>query len=473
MFGLIRKIKEVISKMIGRDKIASKFNLDIAVSQKMMAKIQEWSNIYHGKAKWLINEKDLKSLGVGQTIASEFAKKTTIELRTKIEKDDELNKLYKKALKKLRKDLGMGLAKGGYIYKPFFDGNKIVTERIMQDTFIVTECDSEGNITGAIFPTYKVIGKKYYTKIEKVRYENRKYYVENYLFESSSADSLGNEVLLSKVPEWKKLEKKITIENVDRPLFVYFGVPVDNEVDPISPLSPSIYSKSVGNLEEIDRQFTRSLWEYEGSELAIDIDVTTLRKNQNNDTWEVPKRKERYFRKMNADNGGDKTFYNVFSPEIRDTSIFNGLNEYLIQAENKVGMSRGILSKLDDRDKTATEIESSKQTMYTTITDIQNELNQVFEDLAYCLDVLMQLYDLGGGKNFIVSTDWGDSILTDKETSKKQSLVDKNAGVIDDIQYLVETRRMSEKEAEAFYKKMKQREMEYKKMFNVPDIEEE
>lgn len=463
MNGLIRKIKDVINKMLDKNKITQKLNLDIAISAKMMSAIAKWSNIYHNRAKWLLEDRDLVSLGLGQTIASEFAKKTTIELKTCIDGNDDLNKIYKKALRRFRINLGTGLAKGGFIIKPFFDGNRIVTEYVMQDTFLVTECDSEGNITGAIFPSYKVVGKKYYTKLEKVRYENRTYYVENYLFESNSIDTLGEEVPLATIKEWKDIKSKTEIENVDRPLFVYFGVPVENEVDPISPLSPSIYSKAVELLEQADRQFTRTLWEYEGSELAIDIDITAFRKDKN-DNYKIPQGKKRLFRKIDIDNG-DKTFYNVFSPEIRDTSLFNGLNEILIQIENKCGMSRGTLSKLVDIAKTATEIESSKQTMFTTITDIQNELTRVFEDLTYCIDVLMQLYDLGGGIKYTVITDWGDSILVDQEASRRQSLLDKNAGVIDDIEYLVETKKMNEKEAEKLYLKMKAREAKYKKMF--------
>lgn len=463
MNGLIRKIKDVINKMLDKNKITQKLNLDIAISAKMMSAIAKWSNIYHNRAKWLLEDRDLVSLGLGQTIASEFAKKTTIELKTCIDGNDDLNKIYKKALRRFRINLGTGLAKGGFIIKPFFDGNRIVTEYVMQDTFVVTECDSEGNITGAIFPSYKIVGKKYYTKLEKVRYENRTYYVENYLFESNSIDTLGEEVPLATIKEWKDIKSKTEIKNVDRPLFVYFGVPVENEVDPISPLSPSIYSKAVELLEQADRQFTRTLWEYEGSELAIDIDITAFRKDKN-DNYKIPQGKKRLFRKIDIDNG-DKTFYNVFSPGIRDTSLFNGLNEILIQIENKCGMSRGTLSKLVDIAKTATEIESSKQTMFTTITDIQNELTRVFEDLTYCIDVLMQLYGLGGGIKYTVITDWGDSILVDQEASRRQSLLDKNAGVIDDIEYLVETKKMNEKEAEKFYLKMKAREVKYKKMF--------
>lgn len=472
MSGLINKIKEVINKMLDKNKIAQKFNFDIAISAKMMSSISRWSNIYHNRAKWLLEDKDLVSLGLGQTIASEFAKKTTIELKTKVEGNDQLGKIYKKALRRIRINLGIGLAKGGFIMKPFFDGNKIVTEYVMQDTFIVTECDSEGNITGAIFPSYKVVGKKFYTKLEKVRYENQIYYIENYLFESNSSDVLGKEVPLTTIKEWKKIESRIEIQNVERPLFVYFGVPVENEVDPISPLSPSIYAKAVGLLEQADRQFTRSLWEYEGSELAIDIDETAFKIDGKTQQRILPKGKERYFRKFSAEDG-DKTFYNVFSPAIRDTSLFNGLNEILIQIENKCGMSRGTLSKLVDIAKTATEIESSKQTMYTTITDIQNELTQVFEDLAYCIDILMQLYDFGGGTDYLVSTSWGDSILVDQEASRRQALLDKNVGIIDEVEYIMETKKMPEREAEKFYIKMRKREAKYKKMFLETEEEPE
>lgn len=450
--------------MLNKNNVAQKVNVDTIVSNKMNVAIQRWSNIYHNKAKWLIDNDELVSLGVGQTIASEYAKKTTIQLNTKINGNDNLNKYYQKALRRLRVNLEFGLAKGGIIAKPFFDGNKLVTEFVQQDVFIPTESDSENTLTAVIFPTQLKKGKYTYTKLEYGRFENNTYTVKNIAFKSTSEDILGDPISLKEVPEWENISEEETIKNVDRPLFAYFGVPLANEIDPNSPLGPSIYSKAESILKEIDEQLSRTLWEYEGSELAIDVDETAFENKigvNGNKTREIPKKEQRLFRKSDLD-AGDKTFYNVFSPEIRDTSLFNGLNELLMRAEVKCGMSYGTLSKLDQVAKTATEIKSSKQTMYTTIKDIQTELEFFFDDLVYALDTLMKLYNLDeSNKKYVLMVNWGDSILVDEETSKRQSLLDKNAGVIDDVQYIMETRNLDEDEAIAFFEKIRDRKKKY------------
>ena len=154
---------------------------------------------------------------------------------------------------------------------------------------------------------------------------------------------------------------------------------------------------------------------------------------------------------------GDEKSWNVFSPTIRDTSLFNGLNEWLRQCESQCGLSFGVISKSTEKEKTATEIKSSKQDYYITVSDIQGALQTALEDLVYGIDVLMTLYKIPHKTNPTSSFDWDDSILVDSEKKQSQALVERNAGLIDDIEYFIQTRDYSEEEATEYYNKMQER----------------
>lgn len=140
--------------------------------------------------------------------------------------------------------------------------------------------------------------------------------------------------------------------------------------------------------------------------------------------------------------------------------MFNGLNEYLRQAENECGIAYGTLSKLDDVAKTATEIKASKQDYYVTVADIQASMQNAFDDLIYGIYVLCKLYGIPVKNSYNVEHDWDDSILVDKESARNQALLERNADITSDIQYIMETRNMKEKEAIEFIK----RQIEYRKL---------
>ena len=121
-------------------------------------------------------------------------------------------------------------------------------------------------------------------------------------------------------------------------------------------------------------------------------------------------------------------------------------------------------------ENTATEIRSSKQDYYVTVSDIQASLQTALEDLVYGIYVLCRLYNLPVGLNYNMSFDWDDSILVDKEALQRQSMVEKNADIIDEVQYIIETRDYTEEEAIAFCEKIKKR-----KLANIdtePSLEE-
>lgn len=453
---IINFIKGAINKMFSTTDIAKDFNIDISTSNEMLSAIEKWSAIYNSKAPWL--DEEVKSLHVAKTICEKVAKAVTIEFKTKVD-DKEIDKTYQRFIKNIRTNTEYALGKGGMFFKPFYSNGKIKISCIQADKFIPTKFDSTGELLGAIFIDQITRGKEIYTRLEYQELNDTTLTIKNKAYKTTIYNSniLGTKIPLNSVEDWNNIQDEIQINHVNKLLGGYFKIPIANPVDNTSPVGVAIFANALDTLEEIDKQFSRTLWEYEGSELAIDVDETLLKKDQNGNDI-VPKGKERLYRKL--DMGKENDSWNVFSPEIRDTSLFNGLNELLRQCESQCGLAFGTISKIENIEKTATEIKSSKQDYYVTVSDIQGALQTALEDLIYSIDILMSLYGIKHKVGVGASFDWDDSILIDSEKKQSQALVEKNAGLIDDIEYFVQTRDYSEEEATKYVNKMRKRSKE-------------
>lgn len=449
--------------MFNTSDIAKDFNIDISTNNEVMQLIEQCSNIYNHKAPWLNEE--VKSLNVAKTICEKVAKAVTIEFKTQVE-DKEIDKIYQRFIKNIRVNTEYTLAKGGMFFKPFYSNEKIKISCIQGDKFIPVKFDSTGELLGAIFIDQIVKGNMIYTRLEHQELNNTTLIIRNKAYKTNvhSSNSLGEKISLLEVPEWQEIQENININNVDRLLGGYFKIPISNSVDNTSLVGVPIFANAIDILKEIDEQFSRTLWEYEGSELAIDVDVMALEKNEDSQ-YSLPKKSKRLYRKIDV---GDEKMWNVFSPEIRDTALFNGLNEWLRQCESQCGLSFGVISKIENIEKTATEIKSSKQDYYVTVSDIQGALQNALEDLVYGIDTLMTLYNIPHKTEPEISFDWDDSILVDSEKKQSQALVERNAQLIDDIEYFVQTRDYSEEEATEYVNKMRERSKQ-----EIPNEEDE
>ena len=448
---IIGWIKGAINKMLKISDIAKDFKIDISTSDEVMQLIEKCSNIYNHKAPWLNEE--VKSLNVAKTICEKVAKAVTIEFKSKVE-DVEIDKIYQRFIKNIRVNTEYTLAKGGMFFKPYIANGRIKISCIQGDKFIPVKFDSTGELLGAIFPDQIIKGNDVYTRLEYQELNDTVLTIRNIAYKGNkNASTLGSKIPLSQVAEWKNIQEETEIQNVDRLLGGYFKIPIANSADNTSLVGVPIFANAIEILEQIDKQFSRTLWEYEGSELALDVDATAFKKDKSGQ-YILPKGKDRLFRMLDL---GDEKQWNVFSPTIRDTALFNGLNELLRQAESQCGLSFGVISKETSIAKTATEINSSKQDYYVTVSDIQGALQTALEDLIYSIDVLMTLYKIKHKTNPETSFDWDDSIIVDSEKKQTQSLVERNAGLIDDIEYFVQTRDYSEEEATKYVNKMRER----------------
>lgn len=369
-----------------------------------------------------------------------------------------LEEQYKKLKKQLRKQIEYGIAKGGLVIKPYIvtstmrNGEEAETQEtsstengdvkfdiefdfIQADAFYPLAFNAAGNITEAAFVQSKVDKNIIYRRLEYHKWQDNIVTVINKAYKSNNITNnmdldmvdLGEEISLKEVPEWANLDERVTMKNITKPLFAYFKMPEANTIDTTSPLGVSGFSRAVNLIKDADMQYSRLLWEYEGGELAIDIDRDALRTDVDaNGTFHTrPNQMQaRLYRRV--DLGADDT-YQPFAPSLRDRNYIDGLNAILMRIEDVCGISRGTLSDSADVARTATELKILKQRSFQTNADIQTAIEDALRDVIYIMNVYATLYEITPEGEYEVNFDWDDSIIVDvdMELDKRLTLMDK------------------------------------------------
>ena len=365
-----------------------------------------------------------------------------------------LNKQYQdKIISKLRNIVEFMVAQGGFVIKPYVvfnestDGEDSTVDMefdfVHADMFFPLAFDSANKLIDAAFLQVKTTAEFIYFRIERHTLKGTTCTIKNMAFKKDNTErtggnaanmDLGQPIALTEVPEWKDLAPSAVIDGVKQLLFTYLKMPEANTVDSHSPLGVSGFSRATKLIEEADKQYSRMLWEFEGGELAIDIDRDALITDQTPDGHMHTRRpimQERLFRPVDL---GDSNTYNIFNPAFRDDSLINGLNTILKRIEDVCAISRGTLSDVNSDAKTATELKILKQRSYSANVEIQKQVESGLRDLIYVMDAYCTLYNITPPGEYEVSFEWDDSILVDVNEDLNKKITLMQNGLMSDVE---------------------------------------
>lgn len=476
---LLSMIRQVIRRVIPYKSIEQAERVETPLSSEMTNALDLWYNMYLDKAPWL-SDTSTHSLNLPAFIASEIARQIVLEMKWNItakkatgtgasedtaatddgqEPDDDestnpraeyLKTEFKKLVTVLREKLELGCAAGGMLIKPYpnLDDGHIYFDWNADWSFYPLAFDDDGNLSDVIIPDTFTEGRTFYTRLERHTVEKDGVRITQRAFKSNQRDTIGTEIPLTEIDRWSSLQPEALVQSSEGPLFGWYKVAASNCIDVDSPMGASVYAKAVRLIEQADIQYSRLLWEYKGSELAIDVDPTVLRpKRGESGQLEMPDLDKRLFRAVDADKG-DRDLYEVFSPQIRDGNLITGLNQLLMRIEDLCGLSRGALSDANTEARTATELKIIRQRTYTTIAGNQAALENCLRNVIRAMDKYATVYNLAPEGEYDVSFEWDDSVLTDSEQQLQERLTLMNAEVISKTElrqwYLGETRAQAE-----------------------------
>ncbi len=422
-------------------------HIDTPLSDDMVNALDLWHKMYTDTAPWL---KDgavkVKSLNLPALISSEIARQVLLEVKWnisgKVDKEgndtespraEYLKAEFEKLMRVLRSKLEQGCASGGMTIKPYpKDGHIYFDCATAWDVYPVA-FDDDGNLKDVIFRDTFQEGKITYNRLERHTVTKEGIRITQRAFKSNNRDSIGVEIPLTDVPQWSDVAPEAVLTDTGGQMFGWFKTATANNVDINAPLGVSVFHKAAKIIKEADIQYSRILWEYEGSELAIDVDPLILRpKHDGSNGVEVPKLNERLFR--GVDLGTDDN-YHVFSPAIRDSSLFSGLNQLLIRIEDNCGLARGTLSDANVEARTATELRIVRQRTYATIADNQAMLEVCLRDVIRAMDKYASIYRLAPEGEYDVSFEWDDSIITDSSQQLGERLELLSQGLMGKVEF--------------------------------------
>ena len=349
-------------------------------------------------ANYVINDSDLTLVGENQ-------------------RKELLDKTIQSLWKKMKKYTAMSLGYGGIVLVPYVKGGKIFYNVVSQNRLTIDETEGE-NITGAtIIADKKTINKGIGNNKTYYRLTNYKVKNGNITITQKFTDEFGKPV---PTPDfWKNIQEIQVISGVDRALFGYIKSPINNrKADdkygvPITYGCDETISKIRQTLKQIDR-------EYNLKEAFVGADSTMFDGKDG-----LPS--NGLFKKVDA---GDDKFWEVFSPEIRDTALYNKLDRQFAQLEKEVGTSEGILTKPTSTYQNIDEAKRAIQDTMSIIDDVRSNIEKGLEDFIYSANVLANAYNLSPNGEYETNYDWSYYFIESTMDTWNQLIVGQSKGAV-------------------------------------------
>ena len=439
------------------------------MSSDMEAAIEKWMDLEgsgNRQPSWCTG--DVRSIRFSNTVARELARLITLSIDIKVDEaygTDQTARGMQAALDgaflaKSQEVLEKCIRMGGVMAKWNGEGMDYLTP----DRFLVTDYDSNGAITGAVFFTYYAQGKLYYTRAEYHRYtEGKTYQISNKAFVSERPDDIGRQIGLDKT-KWADIEPETTISNLERPLFTYLKNPCSNTVDPDSPLGVSLFNECLEELRWLDIAISMMGVEQEESQPIMFVDNSTVQYAVDH-ALKLPK----FVKGMDLGVSPENTIQQ-WQPVLQVESRKEAINFYLSIISYKCGFDAGyfIFNGQNIEMATATQVEATERRVVDTVLSYRNLLERpnangdgrvgFVHDLAYIISSM----DAASGRiaptefgNYQIYCDFAD-LTENREENKAFDYQLTMQGFMSKVRFLVRNLGLTEDEAQKMVQEAQQ-----------------
>lgn len=455
--------------MIFKKRAEEDFQVKEITSQQMKDAISLCADMYRGAPYWVSTEDNVKTINFAKSVCSETARLTTLGIKIQIgggARGTWLQQQIDKVYFNLRHWVEYGCAYGTIIVKPNGEGLDVFTPF----DFMVTESDSNGNITGIVFKDCYSDNDKHYTRLEYHRFVETQtddgtaypYYITNRAYVSRNSNSLGDPIPLAQT-KWAGLMEdsgpidKENGQKLDGPMFGVLRMPAANNVDLSSPLGLPVYADAVEEMRDLDVAYSRNAGEIFDSEKIILADDRLMFDSGKKLHAGTADMKLPHYVKNVFGNGSDE-FYQEINPQLNTDTRLSGINALLSQIGYKCGFSNGYFVFNESTGiQTATGVEAEQQRTIQFVKDVRDKLESCLDGAIYALSVYADLYGLAPVGNYETVYSFGDitySYEADKQTWWQYVI----QGKIPFWYYLVKFEGITENEAKALEQEAKPKE---------------
>lgn len=325
---------------------------------------------------------------------------------------EELRKIIKKLLKKLKKIIARELGTGGVLVIPYVTNGKIYFNIVSQNRLSINKKIGDDIVDCTIMAEHIVKDREHYFRWTDYTLKGGNLYIKH-------RATLDEEpILMTEIPEWANI-KDMSITNVDKMPFMYVKSPIDSrkEIDsygvPITFGCEEQIKRIIKDLEQIDR-------EYVLKDVFVGADVTMFKGENALPTNGL-------YKKINS---GEDDFWEVFDPAFRDTALYNKLMQDFALLEKAIGTNRGILTDPLSTYQNKDEARRANQDTFAIVDDIRSGLEEGIEDFLYACEVLFNYYSMNPTGEYELAFDWSYSMLEDSSQEFSQLIQGVSKGVI-------------------------------------------
>lgn len=370
-------------------------------SRAMRTAIQEWFALYFQTGATELSDPCQR---IGYTVVNKIVKTVFGEYKASA-RDPAVLAVLQDLDKKRKEALQLALIGGECYIKPCPGAQGFTFMLVPRNNVLIFARDATGAPTDIGMVEKSTQGKYYYTLLERRTVDGQGFLtIENQLFRSLTAHSLGTRIPLQNHPNYAHLAEK---HRYPLPLgsvgLVRMKTPMVNCVDGTGD-GVAVYAAAAGLIRNIDRNEAQLNGEFVRGESRVIVSADMLGKDG---------LQEHLF--VGLDEDPEHVGMTVYSPTLREQSFLARKQEYLRNIESIVGLKRGMLSDANVEERTATEIASSAGDFNLTVIDFQNMWEEAVHQVVALCEKLARLYQLTQLRNMDFSIDWGNGVLYDED----------------------------------------------------------
>jgi A118 family predicted phage portal protein len=350
-------------------------------------------------------------------------------------------------------NLEKGITAGGFAMRVYPDNEKIKISWIRADQFYPLRSNTN-EISECAIATRTIKTEEdtnyYYTLLEFHEWKDNKYIITNELYKSESAAIVGQQVPLERL--YPKISPIVVLENLQRPLFVYFRTPGANNKSLESPLGIGIVDNAKEILDTINLTHDQFSWEIQMGQRRVVVPAEFLKTDEAHPPM-FDSNQNIFSGVYGAENLGIK---DITTP-IRTEQYKEAINHLIKEFEIQIGLSVGSMSYTSEGLKTATEIVSNHSMTYQTRSSYLTMVEKAIAELVH------SIFELAGYAEFFpnnrplfqlaydsyqVDIRFEDGLFIDKGKQQEEDLKAVSAGIMPKKQFLLRNYNLSEKELE-------------------------
>jgi A118 family predicted phage portal protein len=342
---------------------------------------------------------DISDINITSIFANKLANivmsDSTVKISEKNARGKTLSLVTMRLEKKLKKIVAAAFGVGGCAIVPYVKNGNLYFDIVKQNRILISNIEGDRITQATILADTITIDNRQYYRFVDYNVSSGTLYMQNRVTNTSGSPAY--------VEKWSDIPD-MAITNVDRVLFGFIKCPVDNRKSTDNYGVPITYGTQE-TMKSIKKCLSDIKEEFELKRVRLQVDTRVLDKDPKTGK---PILKDKLFMKGTSDDGN---LFNIFNPDIRESSFHAQLHELCELEERQVGTSKGILTSRETVAATATEIKSATQDTFDIVSAMRKSVESGLADFFYACNVLANYYNLSPIGDYEITYDWSYKLL--------------------------------------------------------------